>query len=1082
MCGRRGWYTRATPVRLFASIGASWLILASGSVLSTTPTPSASASRAPAPLTCTLVGLPGNAFTFVRKPDPSLRQFLTGDAGTATFQVTYVGFESFPAAQAAFQAAVDIWSELVDSPVPIKVRAEFKPLGTNILGSAGGQFFWRDFPGAPMANTWYIDAIADRAAGQDVNAANPGHYDILASFNSTYGNWFFGTSGATPAGQYDFLSVVLHELGHGLGVNGAASVSGGVGSIGFSNFPSTYERFAVTELDAPLLGFANPSTFLGTQLTSGYVPSNPRGPGVYWGGPLARLANSGLSARLYTPSTWSAGSSYSHLDESTYPAGNQNSLMTYAIAQAEAIHSPGPVTMGLLGDSGWVSPGSLVKTAADPTVYWLQNTRRYAISSPSIITAMHDGAVPGWNASAIATVPALPGMAAPVFIAADASSNGLLIRPFASSTVFVVQNGLRRPIVSQEALAWDGVMWFPNVIDVAPSVLASYTSGLGLSVYSVGEGENPTVKQQFAAAYSRLMSAATCGTTTSAGWPGAFATCLEFPQSEVFTSPPSSVSQITSRFQNYGNGAVRLGLLQHSTLGTFGVWGPILDKWQELGGPTSALGLPISDEYQWGAGRRSDFEGGHITSVGGTVTVVFNTAVPTPFAKASPINGATEEQSSVTLSWATSSGATAYEYCLDATVNSSCDTGWVAVGAVTTANVSGLDLGSTYQWQVRALGNSGATFADNGAWWSFTTAGATRILSIIGNLSFGGTVVGHTSSQTIAIANTGNSPLTVTGISYPAGFSGNWSGGVIGPGGSHDVLVTFAPTAVASYSGTVTIAADQTSGTTTIDASGAGVLRQVTDLNGDGLGDLLLQNSSSTFIGAWLMNASGQPSSFEMVYPSDLQGWAVVGRADFNGDGVGDILIQNASSTFLGALLLNGSGQPASFAFVYQGNLDTWKAVGTLDVNGDGVADILLQDSVTTYVGAILMNAAGQPTSFLPIYFDNLNTWRVAGATDLNSDGIGDILLQNTASTFVGGLIMNSAGQVVSFVPVYFADAGAWRITGVEDLNGDGIADIVLQDSISTFVGAWLMNASGQPVTFTMFYPSAIGVWRVTGR
>ncbi|HVZ19686.1 MAG TPA: FG-GAP-like repeat-containing protein, partial [Vicinamibacterales bacterium] len=162
------------------------------------------------------------------------------------------------------------------------------------------------------------------------------------------------TDGAPPGGQYDFESVVLHELGHGLGFLGSAAVSGGNGSIGFGGYPITFDRFVVTETGAPLLGFANPSTALGSQLTQAYNAGNPHGPGIYWGGAHGVAGNGGVTARLYTPSTWTPGSSYSHFDENAFPAGNPNSLMTPALSGAEAIHNPGPIMLGMFTDMGWL--------------------------------------------------------------------------------------------------------------------------------------------------------------------------------------------------------------------------------------------------------------------------------------------------------------------------------------------------------------------------------------------------------------------------------------------------------------------------------------------------------------------------------------------------------------------------------------------------------------------------------------------------------------------------------------------------------------------------------------------------------
>ncbi len=44
----------------------------------------------------------------------------------------------------------------------------------------------------------------------------------------------------------------------------------------------------------------------------------------------------------------------------------------------------------------------------------------------------------------------------------------------------------------------------------------------------------------------------------------------------------------------------------------FATYGDIYNVFSNLGGSTSWLGFPTSDEYDVQGGRRSDFEGGHI--------------------------------------------------------------------------------------------------------------------------------------------------------------------------------------------------------------------------------------------------------------------------------------------------------------------------------------------------------------------------------------------------------------------------------------------------------------------------------------
>jgi hypothetical protein len=93
------------------------------------------------------------------------------------------------------------------------------------------------------------------------------------------------------------------------------------------------------------------------------------------------------------------------------------------------------------------------------------------------------------------------------------------------------------------------------------------------------------------------------------------------------------------------------------------------------------------------------------------------------FNKTAPANGATGVSTAPTLSWNPSSGAVYYQVCYDTNLNGACNGTWQNVNGTSQA-LSGLAPGVTYEWQVRAcdddVGCNGG--ADNGAWWTFTTA------------------------------------------------------------------------------------------------------------------------------------------------------------------------------------------------------------------------------------------------------------------------------------------------------------------------------------------------------------------------
>lgn len=262
----------------------------------------------------------------------------------ARFTVTYSGFT--PQAQAAFQYAVAIWQSVLSSDVPITVDAYFSTeLETGILGGAAANSYYAGFPSAPRSQTFYPAALANKLAGVDLE---PTRLDITAVFNARYTNWYFGTDGRTPADQFDFVTVVLHELAHGLGFAGSVRLRNGVISYGLNaaDWPAIYDRFTQNGAGQPILSFPNRSPALAAQVT---------GNNLFFSAPATNAANGGGPAKLFAPNPWQEGSSYSHLDEATYSRGNPNALMSPSLGRGEAIHNPGPVALAMLADMGWTT-------------------------------------------------------------------------------------------------------------------------------------------------------------------------------------------------------------------------------------------------------------------------------------------------------------------------------------------------------------------------------------------------------------------------------------------------------------------------------------------------------------------------------------------------------------------------------------------------------------------------------------------------------------------------------------------------------------------------------------------------------
>ena len=266
--------------------------------------------------------------------------------------------QSWPtAARTAFSYAADIWATQLSSPVPIVINACWTSLSSGVLGHSAVTSLHRGFPGAPVANTWYGVALANALSGADLNNSNGSDYDgdgldADSEMEIAYSNngipWYFGTGGNTPMGEYDFASVALHEIAHGLDFAGSMRVIAGTGSWGYgTGYPRAYDRFTRDGSGVSLTDtgvYPNPSVAVGNALR-GQVG------GVYFHGTCAMAANGGSPVKLYSPSAWQSGSSYAHLDELFN--GTVNALMTYSLADGESIHDPGPIVCGVFCDIGW---------------------------------------------------------------------------------------------------------------------------------------------------------------------------------------------------------------------------------------------------------------------------------------------------------------------------------------------------------------------------------------------------------------------------------------------------------------------------------------------------------------------------------------------------------------------------------------------------------------------------------------------------------------------------------------------------------------------------------------------------------
>lgn len=117
----------------------------------------------------------------------------------------------------------------------------------------------------------------------------------------------------------------------------------------------------------------------------------------------------------------------------------------------------------------------------------------------------------------------------------------------------------------------------------------------------------------------------------------------------------------------------------------------------------------------------------------------------------------------------------------------------------------------------------------------------TRIMRLEASMDFGTVHVGDSVERILRIYNDGTETLNVTGLTGPSGtntvVSASWTSGNVAPGASQASTIRFTPTTAQTYTGTLTINGNQTSGTNTLPFRAVGEFPPRPDFSRSGAGN-----------------------------------------------------------------------------------------------------------------------------------------------------------------------------------------------------------------------------------------------------
>jgi len=234
------------------------------------------------------------------------------------------------------------------------------------------------------------------------------------------------------------------------------------------------------------------------------------------------------------------------------------------------------------------------------------------------------------------------------------------------------------------------------------------------------------------------------------------------------------------------------------------------------------------------------------------------------------------------------------------------------------------------------------------------------------------------------------------------------------------------------------------------------------DLTGDGSPDLAMANPFADNVSILVNQGDGTFAPNQIV--SDAAFPLSITTADLNGDLSLDLAFGNTGTLTLPGgvwVSLNEGGGHFSSASAYAERALV-AGVTTADTNGDGHLDLLLADrfaaSIASGAAVTLLND-GTGGFNEPAYHMTGEGTAALAAGDLNGDGVPDLAIVNSVTDDVSVLIGRGDGTFEPEMPYRVGSSPVAVATA--DLNGDGWPDIVVANEGGDTVSVLFNRGSG---------------------
>lgn len=232
------------------------------------------------------------------------------------------------------------------------------------------------------------------------------------------------------------------------------------------------------------------------------------------------------------------------------------------------------------------------------------------------------------------------------------------------------------------------------------------------------------------------------------------------------------------------------------------------------------------------------------------------------------------------------------------------------------------------------------------------------------------------------------------------------------------------------------------------------------DFNLDGLSDVPWSNAGTSTMATWLMAGPRLLVPGPEIPGPVGDGWSAVTAADFNLDGSADMLWYNAAKNTMAVWLMAGSKLLLAGPELPAPPGPGWVVDTAADFNLDGMADVLFNNPATNEMTIWLMSGTGVllPGPVIPGPLGP--GWTAVTAADFDADGMADVIWTNSTHGSTAVWLMNGPLPRVLGPEIPGPIGPGWSVAYAADFNFDGLADALWQNASPTRMAVWLMSGT----------------------